>query len=218
MGNVLFLTDTAGNKAAEYLLDSYGNIAYSQGASVNSYLWRTKEYDNPIGKYIEKGNIIKTDSNNSDIGKYKWYSRLGNYMNINCSECLAHQQLEQLNNRKTRIIDLITQLDTAAKDTTKIIRESIAATYIEKYYNDEDGYGNVVTIWWTLFGDNCSCINRGYYVHERQHYYQINSNGSSWWREKTSDPIDNPKEVEKPAYEVELMEIKYWIKKGESYK
>jgi YD repeat-containing protein len=39
MGNVLFLTDTAGNKAAEYLLDSYGNIAYSQGASVNSYLW-----------------------------------------------------------------------------------------------------------------------------------------------------------------------------------
>jgi len=57
MGNVIFLTDSAGNKAAEYVMDSFGNIAYTQGASVNSYLWRTLPYDSSIESYQQAGRI-----------------------------------------------------------------------------------------------------------------------------------------------------------------
>jgi len=60
MGNVLFLTDTAGNKTAEYVMDSFGNIAYTQGPSVNSYLWRTLPYDSSIESYQQAGRIYSS--------------------------------------------------------------------------------------------------------------------------------------------------------------
>lgn len=76
----------------------------------------------------------------------------------------------------------------------------------------------MITWWWTISGDNCSCINWGYYIHEREHYHQINSHGVNWWSDNKSDRNNLLDIIERPVYEYELEEIKYWIKKGESYK
>jgi len=232
MGNVIFMTDTAGNKAAEYVMDSFGNIAYTQGPSVNSYLWRTKEYDNTISKYIEKGNIIKTDSNNSDIGRYKWFNNLSPdvydvfsvfpylnrmvsiiFMDRSCNRCLAEKQKEQLKERHANILKMITAIDTENPNYENINKGygiSVGNTDIFIPYNDSIGWGLVKTSW-NPFGYDCSCKNHGYYLHEKYHYKQINSHGGSWWELERS----NDKVIEKPAYEAELADNTYWLKLAE---
>lgn len=51
MGNVLFLTDTAGNKAAEYVMEGFGNTIYSSGSVTDTHHILCQEYDSNMGLY-----------------------------------------------------------------------------------------------------------------------------------------------------------------------
>jgi RHS repeat-associated protein len=69
MGNVLFLTDTAGNKAAEYVMEGFGNTIYSSGSVTDNHRLSTKEYDSNSGLYYfmarwyypKTGNFLSKD-------------------------------------------------------------------------------------------------------------------------------------------------------------
>ncbi len=55
MGNVIFLTDSAGNKAAEYVMEGFGKIIYSSGSVTDAHHLLSQEYDSNIELYNYQG-------------------------------------------------------------------------------------------------------------------------------------------------------------------
>ena len=164
MGNVIFLTDSAGNKVAEYVMDSFGNIAYTQGPSVNSYLWRTLPYDSSIESYQQAGRIynskITSVLNAEDNEKWVWIEE--NKPDTNCNECLAKEQIDKIKDRIKGLECLKDAMEAGISDN---------ASFLEKVENCEKKLGagtavastihkkRTVTTKWE--GDmGCSCLNK----------------------------------------------------------
>ncbi len=110
MGNVIFLTDSAGNKAAEYVMDSFVNIAYTQGASVNSYLWRTLPYDSSIESYQQAGRIYNSKITSVLNAGYRQQQSEDDIpedrINFVCSWCEKVNQKNSIQNRINRIKEI----------------------------------------------------------------------------------------------------------------
>jgi hypothetical protein len=202
MGNVLFLTDTAGNKVAEYLLDSYGNIAYSQGASVNSYLWRTLPYDSSLESYQQAGSIYSSKNNKLLNAGYRQQQSAEDIpedrINFICGWC---EKITQINSIRRRI-NRIKEIYLGVMYENSLSGEAVASTSC---------WGRKPLMfakihWKHPWGSDESCLNVAAKCHEQVHCEQCRNNGWSWWIENYSPSTPTWikwNEVELTAYKTE---------------
>jgi hypothetical protein len=215
MGNVLFLTDTAGNKAAEYLLDSYGNIAYSQGASVNSYLWRTLPYDSSIESYQQTGSIYSSKNNKLlNAGYHQQQSEEyidESKVDFSCGYC-DYQDEDEFKNakewyKKLLILSVGNYSEDAWKKFSKIPGKPIART--DCNCSDKTvTLSEAVTRWYKngVWDSKGSCCNYVAKIHEEVHQQQCIDLGWFSYNFYRFSPFIWT--LEKPAYKKTVDELK----------
>ena len=215
MGNVLFLTDTAGNKVAEYVMDSFGNIAYTQGASVNSYLWRTLPYDSSIESYQQAGRIYNSKNNKLlNVGYRQQQSEEyidESKVNFSCSECDYKNDDEFKNVKEWYKKLLILSVGDYSVDAWKKFRslsgKPIART--DCVCSDKtDSLSIAITRWYKngIWDSNGSCCNYVAKIHEEVHQKQCISMGQQKYDYNKNNLLWT--ELEKPAYEETVKVIK----------
>ena len=214
MGNVLFLTDTAGNKAAEYVMDSFGNIAYTQGPSVNSYLWRTKEYSSFIEAYFLENSLYQSKVNRSISINYPIVMSFNDDpygINIHCEEC------------DYRVIDNYRELLMWKNSLTILTTHWSNDDYLAYYYSSDKKYAETkchdrtpTIIWKETMKENSPCVNCVIQDHENVHCRQCRDIGEEQFRQNQGENLWN--NLEKEAYQETWNKINEYLDKIIKYR